>query len=215
MILRDKTLEECITILDREIPNRVNASIAHILNDPNLVEVGVNDYWTLVSFTEQDPSQITQAGSKQLQNYINVAIVCIIKQHNLPIQYTGDAATGFDYKYVGNNQEIEIEVKCSGQKDGSTIVIGNLKLLNTKTDLTLAFRYKVEGKRIVEWQTVTITDSNRKWKQYNSESSTAGYSQLRCKTDVDLQDITCYSGSIKPNKVWVKFIKETLDARNQ
>ena len=42
MILRDKTLEECITILDREIPSRVNASIAHILNDPNLVEVGVD-----------------------------------------------------------------------------------------------------------------------------------------------------------------------------
>ena len=215
MKLREKSLEECFTILDREIPKRVDASINHILNDPNLVEVGVKDYWTLVSFTEQDPSQITQAGSKQLQNYINIAIVCIIKEYHLPIQYAGDAATGFDYKYVGNNQEREIEVKCSGQKDGSTIVIGNLKLLNTKTDLTLAFRYEVQGRRITQWQTVTITDSNRKWKEYNNESSTAGYSSLKCKSDVDLNDIKCYSGSIKPNKTWVKFIKETVDARGQ
>ena len=199
----------------RDRPKRVDASINHILNDPNLVEVGVKDYWTLVSFTEQDPSQITQAGSKQLQNYINIAIVCIIKEYHLPIQYAGDAATGFDYKYVGNNQEREIEVKCSGQKDGSTIVIGNLKLLNTKTDLTLAFRYEVQGRRITQWQTVTITDSNRKWKEYNNESSTAGYSSLKCKSDVDLNDIKCYSGSIKPNKTWVKFIKETVDARGQ
>ena len=86
MKLREKSLEECFTILDREIPKRVDASINHILNDPNLVEVGVKDYWTLVSFTEQDPSQITQAGSKQLQNYINIAIVCIIKEYHLPIQ---------------------------------------------------------------------------------------------------------------------------------
>ena len=41
MKLREKSLEECFTILDREIPKRVDASINHILNDPNLVEVGV------------------------------------------------------------------------------------------------------------------------------------------------------------------------------
>ena len=41
-------------------------------------------------------------------------------------------------------------------------------------------------------------NSNYKIIKYNSN------------TEFDLQDITVYSGSIKPNSTWVKFVKESV-----
>ena len=211
MKLRDKTLEECIIIFNREIPDLVKSELVHLSNGPLSSQLNITSLKHFVEFIESDKGQSTQAQTKFLQNYINMAIIILIDKYNLPIQYAA-ALTGFDYKYVGNSQEREIEVKCSGQEDGSTACIGNLKLLKTKTDLTLIFRYGLEGWGIRYWQTLTINDSNRKWQAYNDPNSKSGMSHLSCMTEVDLQDIKCYSGSIKPNRVWVKFVKEDLDA---
>ena len=213
MILRDKTLEECISIFDREIPDLVKLELIHLSNGPLSSQLKIKSLKHFVEFIESDKGQSTQAQTKFLQNYINMAIIILIDKYKLPITYAA-ALTGFDYKYVGNSQEIEIEVKCSGQEDGATACIGNLKLLKTKTDLTLVFRYGLEDWRIRYWQTVTINDSNRKWQAYNNEKSKSGMSHLSCMTDVDYNDIVRYSGDLKKNQVWVKFIKEDLDARN-
>ena len=118
-----------------------------------------------------------------------------------------------DYKYVGNGQTIPLEVKCSGGKDGSTACIGNQKVLDSKCEVTLVFRYTIVKDRITEWQTVTIDGSARKWTEYNDQSGSSNFSALKCKTDIDYNDIVVYSGSIKPNKTWVKFVKETVCQR--
>ena len=115
-------------------------------------------------------------------------------------------------------------------KDGkyaSVPCIGNLKVLDSKSDLTLIFRYSVKVDKLVEWQTVTIDDSARKWVEYNDKKGKSNFSSLKCKgydlegNLVDFNDIKCYSGKIKPNKSsidkngkfrqgWVGFKREVL-----
>ena len=132
--------------------------------------------------------------------------ICI--EYNLPI--TGIDKKGADVKYIGNGQEIPIEIKCSAQKDGAIACIGNLKVLDSKCEVTLIFRYTIEKDRVTEWQTLTIDGSARKWTEYNDQSGSSNFSALKCMTEFDFNDIKCYSGDVKPNKTWVKFIKEAV-----
>tara|TARA_B100000902_G_C26901514_1_gene712323 strand:- start:43 stop:672 length:630 start_codon:yes stop_codon:yes gene_type:complete len=208
MKLREQSLNECITIIDRELPDRVNKVVDYLKNLP-LETIKVNNLNDLVKSQENDSRQKTQSSTKMLQVYINLCLTDIVNVHHLPI--TGIDQKGADIKYVGNGQEIPIEIKCSAQKDGATACIGNLKVLDSKSDLTLALRFALgSDDRITHWQTVTIDDSNRKWTEYNDKENNSNFSRLRCKSDVDYQDITVYSGSIKPNGTWVKFIKEAV-----
>ena len=82
------------------------------------------------------------------------------------------------------------------------------QVLDSKCELTLVFRFEVRDNRIAKWQTLTIDASNRKWTEYNDQSGSSNFSALKCMSTVDYQDIKVYSGSIKPNSTWVKFIKE-------
>ena len=207
MKLREKSLQESIEILNREIPSRVDTLITHFRKLP-LKYVTIKDFHQLVSDNESDTKQQTQSGTKIIQNWVNLAITDTINEFGLPIK--GADEKGSDLRYVGEGQDIPIEVKCSGGKDGSTACIGNLKVLDSKCELTLVFRFKIKTDRIVKWQTVTIDNSARKWTEYNDQSGSSNFSSLKCKTEFDLQDITVYSGSIKPNKTWVKFVKETV-----
>ena len=207
MKLRDKTLEQCIEIFNQEIPAKVDTLITHFRQIP-LKHVSIKSFHQLVSDNESDTKQQTQSGTKIIQNWVNLAITDIIKEYNLPIR--GADAKGSDLRYVGEGQDIPIEVKCSGGKDGSTACIGNLKVLDSKCELTLVFRFEVRDNRIAKWQTLTIDASNRKWTEYNDQSGSSNFSSLKCKTEFDLQDITVYSGSIKPNSTWVKFVKESV-----
>ena len=205
MKLREKSLDECITIIDRELPARVNLVVEYLKNIP-LETIKVNNLNDLVKSQENDSRQKTQSSTKMLQVYINLCLTDIVNIHHLPI--TGIDKKGADIKYVGNGQEIPIEIKCSAQKDGGTACIGNLKVLDSKSDLTLALRFAVgSDDRITHWQTVTIDDSNRKWQEYNNRESSSNFSRLRCKSGIDESDIKVYSGSVKSNNVWVKFIK--------
>ena len=205
MKLRDKSLQESIEILNREIPSRVDTLITHFREIP-LKYVTIKDFHQLVSDNESDTKQQTQSGTKIIQNWVNLAITDIINEFRLPIK--GADEKGSDLRYVGNNQDIPIEVKCSGGKDGATACIGNLKVLDSKCEVTLVFRYTIEKDRVTEWQTVTIDGSARKWTEYNDQSGSSNFSALKCKSDIDYQDITVYSGDVKPNSTWVKFIKE-------
>ena len=205
MKLRDKSLQESIEILNREIPARVDTLITHFREIP-LKYVTIKDFHQLVSDNESDTKQQTQSGTKIIQNWVNLAITDIINEFRLPIK--GADEKGSDLRYVGNNQDIPIEVKCSGGKDGATACIGNLKVLDSKCEVTLVFRYTIEKDRVTEWQTVTIDGSARKWTEYNDQSGSSNFSALKCKSDIDYQDITVYSGDVKPNSTWVKFIKE-------
>ena len=208
MKLRDKTLEESIEILNREIPSRVDTLITHFRKLP-LKYVTIKDFHQLVSDNESDTKQQTQSGTKIIQNWVNLAITDIINEFRLPIK--GADEKGSDLRYVGEGQDIPIEVKCSGGKDGSTACIGNLKVLDSKSDLTLALRFAVgNDDRITHWQTVTIDDSNRKWQEYNNKENNSNFSHLSCKVGIDESDIKVYSGSIKPGTVWVHFIKEAV-----
>ena len=156
---------------------------------------------------------------------VNLAITDIINEYSLPIK--GADAKGSDLRYIGNACDIPIEVKCSGGKDGGTACIGNLKVLDSKCELTLVFRFEVRDNRIARWQTVTIDDSARKWVEYNDKTGSSNFSSLKCKgydlegNLVDFDDIKCYSGKIKPNKSsidkngkfrqgWVGFKREVL-----
>ena len=205
MKLRDKTLEQCIEIFNQEIPAKVDTLITHFRQIP-LKHVTIKDFHQLVSDNESDTKQQTQSGTKIIQNWVNLAITDIINEFRLPIK--GADEKGSDLRYVGNNQDIPIEVKCSGGKDGATACIGNLKVLDSKCELTLVFRFEVSDNRIAKWQTLTIDGSARKWTEYNDQSGSSNFSALKCKSDVDFQDITVYSGDVKPNSTWVKFIKE-------
>ena len=204
MKLREKTLNECITIIDRELPAMIDECIKHFITAPYCEH---STWEQLVGDSENDSKQQTQAATKIIQNAINNCITHIIK--DLPITKE-DIGKGMDYKYVGNGQTIPLEVKCSGGKDGATACIGNLKVLDSKCEVTLVFRYTIEKDRVTEWQTVTIDGSARKWTEYNDQSGSSNFSALKCKTDVDFQDITVYSGDVKPNKTWVKFVKEAV-----
>ena len=208
MKLREKSLDECITIIDRELPARVNLVVEYLKNIP-LETIKVNNLNDLVKSQENDSRQKTQSSTKMLQVYINLCLTDIVNIHHLPI--TGIDKKGADIKYVGNGQEIPIEIKCSAQKDGGTACIGNLKVLDSKSDLTLALRFAVgSDDRITHWQTVTIDDSNRKWQEYNNKENNSNFSHLSCKVGIDEKDIKCYSGSIKTGTVWVHFIKEAV-----
>ena len=205
MKLRDKTLQDSIEILNREIPSRVDTLITHFRKLP-LKYVTIKDFHQLVSDNESDTKQQTQSGTKIIQNWVNLAITDIINEFRLPIK--GADEKGSDLRYVGEGADIPIEVKCSGGKDGATACIGNLKVLDSKCELTLVFRFEVSDNRIAKWQTLTIDGSARKWTEYNDQSGSSNFSALKCKSDVDFQDITVYSGDVKPNSTWVKFIKE-------
>ena len=171
--------------------------------------VTIKDFHQLVSDNESDTKQQTQSGTKIIQNWVNLAITDIINEFKLPIK--GADEKGSDLRYVGDGKDIPIEVKCSGGKDGGTACIGNLKVLDSKSDLTLALRFAVgSDDRITHWQTVTIDDSNRKWQEYNNKENNSNFSHLSCKVGLDEKDIKCYSGSIKPGTVWVHFIKEAV-----
>ena len=205
MKLRERTLEETIEILNREIPSRVDTIITQFRKLP-LKYVNIKDFHQLVSDNESDTKQQTQSGTKIIQNWVNLAITDIINEFKLPIK--GADEKGSDLRYIGNGQDTPIEVKCSGGKDGSTACIGNLKVLVSKCELTLVFRFEVSDNRIAKWQTLTIDGSARKWTEYNDQSGSSNFSALKCKSDIDFQDIKVYSGNIKPNSTWVKFIKE-------
>ena len=205
MKLRDKTLEQCIEIFNQEIPAKVDTLITHFRQIP-LKHVSIKSFHQLVSDNESDTKQQTQSGTKIIQNWVNLAITDTINEFGLPIK--GADEKGSDLRYVGEGQDIPIEVKCSGGKDGSTACIGNLKVLDSKCELTLVFRFEVRDNRIAKWQTLTIDASNRKWAEYNDQSGSSNFSALKCMSTVDYQDIKVYSGSIKPNSTWVKFIKE-------
>ena len=205
MKLREKSLDECITIIDKELPARVNLVIDHLKNIP-LKYIKIGNLNELVKQQENDSRQKTQSSTKMLQVYINLCMTDIINEYKLPI--TGIDKKGADVKYIGNGQEIPIEIKCSAQKDGSNACIGNLKVLDSKSDLTLALRFAVgNDDRITHWQTVTIDDSNRKWREYNNPENNSNFSHLSCRLGLDENDIKCYSGSIKPAREWVHFIK--------
>ena len=205
MKLRDKTLEQCIEIFNQEIPAKVDTLITHFRQIP-LKHVSIKSFHQLVSDNESDTKQQTQSGTKIIQNWVNLAITDTINEFGLPIK--GADEKGSDLRYLGEGQDIPIEVKCSGGKDGSTACIGNLKVLDSKCELTLVFRFEVRDNRIAKWQTLTIDASNRKWAEYNDQSGSSNFSALKCMSTVDYQDIKVYSGSIKPNSTWVKFIKE-------
>ena len=172
MKLRDRSLQECISIIDRELPAMINECIKHFITAPYCEHT---TWEQLVGDSENDSKQQTQAATKIIQNAINNCITHIIK--DLPITKEG---------------------------------IGNLKVLDSKCEVTLVFRYTIVKDRITEWQTVTIDGSARKWTEYNDQSGSSNFSALKCKTDIDYNDIVVYSGSIKPNKTWVKFVKETV-----
>ena len=129
MKLRDKSLQESIEILNREIPSRVDTLITHFRKLP-LKYVTIKDFHQLVSDNESDTKQQTQSGTKIIQNWVNLAITDIINEFKLPIK--GADEKGSDLRYVGEGADIPIEVKCSGGKDGSTACIGNLKVLDSK-----------------------------------------------------------------------------------
>ena len=205
MKLREKSLSSCIEILNQEIPSRVDTLITHFRKLP-LKYVTIKDFHQLVSDNESDTKQQTQSGTKIIQNWVNLAITDTINEFGLPIK--GADEKGSDLRYVGEGQDIPIEVKCSGGKDGATACIGNLKVLDSKCELTLVFRFEVRDNRIAKWQTLTIDGSARKWTEYNDQSGSSNFSALKCMSTVDYQDIKVYSGSIKPNSTWVKFIKE-------
>jgi len=44
------------------------------------------------------------------------------------------------------------------------------------------------------------------------ESKSSNFSGLKCMTEVDYNDIIVYSGTAKPNPVWVHFVKEEVNA---
>tara|TARA_B100001996_G_scaffold343071_1_gene298041 strand:+ start:283 stop:915 length:633 start_codon:yes stop_codon:yes gene_type:complete len=209
MKLQDPTLEECIRRIDQRLKTTmVNEVITHHLSGKY---AQAKTWEAFVGASENDASQQTQAGTKIIQSGINDCIAYIIKEENLPMTKSG-IGKGMDLRYVGNGQDLPIEVKCSQGKDngGQGACIGNLKVLDSKCELTLVFRFKIKTDRIVEWQTVTIDNSARKWTEYNDQSGSSNFSSLKCKTEFDLQDITVYSGSIKPNTTWVKFVKESV-----
>ena len=182
--------------------------IDHLKNIP-LKYIKIGNLNELVKQQENESRQKTQSSTKMLQVYINLCLTDIVNIHHLPI--TGIDKKGADIKYVGNGKSIPIEIKCSAQKDGGTACIGNLKVLDSKSDLTLALRFAVgSDDRITHWQTVTIDGSARKWTEYNDQSGSSNFSALKCKSDIDFNDIKVYSGDIKPNKTWVKFIKEAV-----
>ena len=78
MKLREKSLQECITVLNREIPSRVDTLITHFRQLP-LKYVTIKDFHQLVSDNESDTKQQTQSGTKIIQNWVNLAITDIIK----------------------------------------------------------------------------------------------------------------------------------------
>ena len=64
MKLRDKTLEECIRIIDQQLPAMVNECINHYINAPYCEHSTWED---LVGDSENDSNQQTQAATKIIQ----------------------------------------------------------------------------------------------------------------------------------------------------
>jgi len=224
----DKTisLERCVKIIDDEIYNEVQETIDDYRTStrrPVALQKGEITFEAYLKSFETDGGQKTQTVTKFLQYWFAEALSIIINRHNLPI--VDGCGSGEDYAYVGNSfknkeitEQMPIEYKSSGGQDGSSACLGNLGV-NVKCELTLITRYKLEGNRISERQTVTIDESANKWKDYNKakfdpetgESKSSNYSSLRCKNS-DFEDIVCYSGEVKKNSIWVKFIKEEINA---
>ena len=225
----DKTIsfERCVKIIDNEIYGEVQKTIDDYRTStrrPVALQKGEITFEAYLKSFETDEKQKTQTVTKFLQYWFAEALSIIINHHNLPI--VDGCGAGQDYAYVGNfyqdkaiTEQIPIEYKSSGGKDGSSACLGNLGV-NVKCELTLVCRYKLEGNRISECQTLTIENSAHKWKAYNKgkydpktgESKSSNFSGLRCKVDSDYQDIVCYSGKLKKNSIWVGFIKEEIHA---
>lgn len=227
--IMDKTIsfERCVEIINDEIYVEVQTTIDDYrtsLRRPKALRSGDITFEVYLKSFETDKKQKTQTVTKYLQYWFAESLSIIIERHNLPI--TDGCGAGQDYTYVGNSyqgnlitESLPIEFKSAGGKDGSSACLGNLGV-NVKCELTLICRYKMEGNRITERQTLTIENSAAKWKAYNKakfdpktgESKSSNFSGLKCKSDTDLNDIVCYSGRAKKNSTWVKFIKETINA---
>ena len=225
----DKTIsfERCVEIINEEIYNEVQLTVDDYRTSARRPIALRNSDITFESYLksfETDEKQKTQTVTKFLQYWFAEALSIIIDRYKLPI--VDGCGAGQDYAYVGNSyqgkpitQPIPIEYKSAGGKDGSSACLGNLGV-NVKCELTLVCRYKLEGNRISERQTLTIENSAYKWKAYNKgkfdpktgESKSSNFSGLRCQSGSDYQDIVCYSGRLKKNATWVKFIKETINA---
>ena len=223
----DKTisLERCVEIINDEIYNEVQETIDDYRTSsrrPAALRKGEITFEAYLKSFETDGKQKTQTVTKFLQYWFAEALSIIINRHNLPI--VDGCGSGEDYAYVGNsfqnteiNEQMPIEYKSSGGQDGDAACLGNLGV-NVKCELTLISRYRLEGNRISERQTVTIGNSAAKWKEYNKakfdpktgESKSSNYSSLKCKND-DYGDIVCYSGKVVKKQVWVHFIRESIE----
>ena len=224
---RNISFEQCVTIIDETIYDYLQLIVNDYIQSPlrsKDLRDGVVTLEEDLKRRETDPKQKTQAVTKFLQYWMADAFAALVEQYDLPIE--GGVGAGSDYQYVGNSYKgetidfpVPIEFKASGGDDGATACLGNLGV-NVKCDLTLICRYKLSGNTITHKQTITIDDSARKWKAYNKakfdpttgESKSSNFSGLKCMTEVDYNDIVVYSGNIKPNSTWVRFIKEEVDA---
>ena len=83
MKLRDKTIDECIAIIDRELPPMINECVEYFIHSPYTDDI--NTWEDLVGQSENDADQQTQAATKIIQSSINNCIRAIIKKFNLPI----------------------------------------------------------------------------------------------------------------------------------
>ena len=68
MKLREKSLDECIKIIDRELPAMINECIKHFITAPYCEH---STWEQLVGDSENDSNQQTQAATKIIQNSIN------------------------------------------------------------------------------------------------------------------------------------------------
>ena len=219
------SFEECITIID----NKLYPKLQDIVDDYVTSRYRSKDLRegriTLeedLKRRETDRSQKTQAVTKFLQYWIADAFAEIIEENDLPI--TDGKGSGSDYEYNGRyyrgeeiSEPLPIEFKSSGGVDGSVSCLGNLGV-NVKCDLTLVCRYTLTGNKVSHKQTVTVTDSAFKWKRHNpvkfdkdGNAKDSNFSDLKCWT-VDYDTLVKYSGNLKKNDTWVKFIKEEINA---
>ena len=219
------SLEQCVQIIDETIYDELQLIILDYIKSPRRskdLREGRITFEEDVKRRETDGGQKTQAVTKLLQYWIADAFAAIVERYNLPI--VSGSGSGSDYQYVGNFYKgetidfpVPIEFKSSGAEDSDTACLGNLGV-NVKCDFTLICRYTLSGNIITQKQTLTVDDSARKWKEYNKakfdpitgESKSSNYSGLRGKTDTDFNDFVAYSGNVKRNPIWLKFIKEDI-----
>lgn len=211
------SLEQCVQIIDETIYDELQLIILDYIKSPRRskdLREGRITFEEDIKRRETDEGQKTQAVTKLLQYWIADAFAAIVERYNLPI--VKGAGAGSDYMYVGQYVKL-IEFKSSGGEDGDTACLGNLGV-NVKCDFTLICRYTLSGNTITQKQTLTADDCARKWKDYNKakfdpitgESKSSNYSGLKGRSDIDFNDFVEYSGKIKRNPTWLKFIKEDI-----